>query len=447
MTARPLAVVALDHFFDQDLRALESSPRVEVRRVPFTRLRDPAIALLGEDVGTGLERFHAPELGPRRARYAAWLAEEVERLAVEWPFDVLVLPSDVFFYVRALPDAAHRLGIPVVVVQKETTISPATMELHAAEVADHAGFVSDAMTVCSQRHQDFWVATGAPSEAIVVTGQPRFDVYARAREVTHRPSVPPTVLFLSYELDAYEPGAGQGRGGRTWAELRDSTERVLLDLAEAGRIRVVVKHHPQQDVRGETERLRAAAADVPAGAFRVADPDDDTRGLILSADIVVGFQTTALYEAVAAGRPTIHAAWGEAYERFRPGLIPFQDSSCVVHAGSPEELAAAVREPTPPPAGCDRWYEDVLGPVDGGAVDRTIDVLERVAEGGGRAGLSPGARRRALGMLPRAAVDELRLRAAAPIAAATGRYRGVSIRLAGAVDRRRRLVRRVAGRP
>src|ERR1700681_4744292 len=112
-------VLAMDHYFDQDLRSLEAHPRLEVRRFPYQRLRRPALRMMGKEVGTGLVAYNRPELQTARERYAAWLTREVRRLFLERPFDLIVLPSDTFFYVRSLPDAAHSLGIPVVVVQKE----------------------------------------------------------------------------------------------------------------------------------------------------------------------------------------------------------------------------------------------------------------------------------------------------------------------------------------
>jgi len=105
-----LRVLAMDHYFDQDLQSLEAHPRMEVRRFPYQRLRGPAMRVLGNDVATGLHAYNRPELAAARARYAAWLKREVQRLYLERGFDVIVLPSDTFFYVRSLPDAAHSIG-------------------------------------------------------------------------------------------------------------------------------------------------------------------------------------------------------------------------------------------------------------------------------------------------------------------------------------------------
>jgi hypothetical protein len=427
-------VLALDHFFDQDLRALEAHPRLDVRRFPYQRLRGPAMRMMGRDVATGLQAFARPELAPARRRYAAWLRGEVRRLYLERAFDVIVLPTDTLFYVRSLPDAAHALGIPVVVVQKETTISEATMESHSSLMRATAPFAADLMTVCSQRHREFWLRTGADGDLLVVTGQPRFDIYASPR--LRQRQRPQRVLFLTYQLDAYVPGAGSGMGWRTWEPLRDATEAALLDAVRSGSCEVVVKCHPQQDHRSEAARLLRRAGSMWNRGISIAPTDADTRELIVAANMVVGFQTTALYEAVAARRSVVYAAWGEAYERFRAKLIPFDEapSDCLEHADSAERLSALLANPTAPmDAPCAGWYEEALGAVDGHATERVAERLATVAAtwppGDARRDLEGRRRQFAAGLLARSLAAEAVWTAAVPVARVAGEQRRVASRL------------------
>lgn len=428
MTDR-VRVLAMDHYFDQDLRALEAHPRLDIRRFPYQRLRGPAIRILGAEVATGLRAYARPGLEPQRRRYGTWLVGEVRRLYLERAFDVIVLPSDTFFYVRGLPEAAHALGVPVVVVQKETTISEATMEAHSAEMQVLAPFTADFMTVCSERHRQFWQRTGADRSLIEVTGQPRFDLYASQRATVR--SARRRVLFLTYQLDAYVPGAGRGMGLRTWGPLRDATEAVLLDAVRQGGHEVVVKCHPQQDHRAEASRLAARAGPAWNHGLSLAAMDADTRELIVASDLVIGFQTTAMYETVAAGRTAVYAAWGEEYERYRDRLIPFHQAppGCVHHATSAERLAALVASPPALPAGCADWYEEALGPVDGYAVARVADRLSAVAAAwppsSTRRELELQRRRFAVGLLVRSATAEAVWTLAAPVARVAGQERRV----------------------
>ena len=426
-------ILALDHFFGQDLAALGSHPDLDVRRIPYQRLRHPALRMLGKEVGTGLVEFTSPRRAEARERYARWLLGEVRRLYLERSFDVFVLPSDSFFYVRDLPAAAHAIGVPVIVVQKETTISPDTMEDHSRVVGEFAPFVSDHMTVCSERHREFWLRTGAEDSRIVVTGQPRFDFYAALPP--RREARVGRVLFFSYFLDAYQPGVAGGQGLRTWEPLRRETEAALVKAAVAGAFRLVVKRHPQQPEDGEEELLRELAGDHFGQGVTIADPRADTRELIGDADAVVGFQSTALYEAVAAGRRVVYAAWGSEFEEARAALIPFDQAppGCLAHARSAAELLefldanSAAARPT-----CRQWVEAALGPIDGKATERTASELLRVARawppGEARATLDRGRRWFSVAALVRSTAAEATWTAATLPALIAGQQRRVNQR-------------------
>ena len=250
-------------------------------------------------------------------------------------------------------------------------------------------------------------------------------------------------LFLSYALDAYVPGAGRGKGLRTWEPLRDATESALVECARAGTCEVIVKCHPQQDRRAVARHLTGLVGGAWTRRVTLADPDADTRELINSADVVVGFQTTALYEAVAARREVVYAAWGDAYERYRSGLIPFHDApqECVRHAESREMLVAMLADDViPAAAGCATWYEAALGSIDGHATDRVASRLATVAAECSpteeRRALEVHRRRYAMGLLARSLSAEALWTAALPVAHIAGEHRRVAIRRRRAAEGR-----------
>ena len=150
---------------------------------------------------------------------------------------------------------------------------------------------------------------------------------------------------------------------------------------------------------------------------------------------MVGFQTTALYEAVAARRQVIYAAWGEAYEEYRNGLIPFHEAphECVVHAESGQMLAAMLTDNgTPPAEGCASWYETALGSVDGHATDRVAGRLAVIAAEWSatdeRRALDVHRRRYALGLLARSLAAGALWTAVVPVAHLAGEQRRVAVR-------------------
>jgi hypothetical protein len=379
-------LLVLDHYFRQDIDALVDASRGSIKfdTMPFEDLREEALRVLPHEVASGLEAFASPELEEARSRFRDVLREILEDRFHRRPFDAIVMPSDTFFYVRATPEVAHALGVPVVVVQKETTISDYTMRVHSADLKRYAPPLADRMTVCSERHREFMIRAGADPASVVVTGQPRFDFYVNGQWPPRDAEVhrAPTVLFLSYAVDAYHPSDGQENG--PWERLHAETEAGLHRLARAG-WRVLIKPHPQQSLEG-TRRWQERAGDLWNRRILPVHPDADTRKLIVAADVVVGFQTTAMLEAMLAGRPTVYTGWDPQAAELAGEILPFdQWDEVITVVRRADELAEAVGSlrGTRPSAEALRTRleitEHYLGPLDGKAARRALDVLETEA--------------------------------------------------------------------
>ncbi len=380
--------LVLEHHFAQDIDALRQAagPEIELDVIPYELPRAEALRLLPQEVASGLEAFARPELEGARERFAAILREILEDRFTAAPFDAVVMPSDTFFYVRATPPIAHSLGVPFLVAQKETTISEHTMREHAEELRRFAPPLADYMTVCSERHKTFWERAGGDGNRIVVTGQPRFDFYGRPSAWPG--DVPfggdgPSVLFLSYAVDAYHPS--EGRGGAAWSDLHVKTEQGLHALAREG-WRVLIKPHPQQPV-ASLQQWRERAGELWGTRVFLVDPAADVRPLIVACDVTVGFQSTALLEAMLAGRPVLYTGWDQAATALGADLIPFQewDDEIGVIRDAQELPAAAIRArgQSCSPAVLERRREIAeryLGPLDGLASERTVAVLREQAE-------------------------------------------------------------------
>ena len=362
-----MKLLVLDHFFGQDIEALfeASGGDVDWRVWSYHPIRWEALRVFPEEVATGVEAFASPSLERERAEFARVFEGLLHEQFMRFAFDAFVVPSDVFFYVRSAPAACHALGVPFFVAQKETTIAEHTMVEHAARIRRFAPPSHDHMTVCSERHKQFWVRAGADPASITVTGQPRFDYYARRQP--RPPDAQPTVLFFSYHVDAYHPEEG---AAPVWATLHQQTLDGLSALAAEG-WRVLVKPHPQQ-----------TPPRLPAG-MELVEGRADTRELIAGADAVVGFQTTALFEAMLARKPVLYTAWDPEAVRLGSSLIPFAEwDAGITVLRSPDELAPAVRsrlEVTEAQMTFRRGVaEEYLGPVDGRASERTLEVIRRV---------------------------------------------------------------------
>ena len=171
-------------------------------------------------------------------------------------------------------------------------------------------------------------------------------------------------MYLSFDDRAYIPA----HTAFTWELFRQDIETVIAKYSD--RWDVTVKRHPQQ----------ANSKDWLGEDVTRAEHLADTRDLISSSDVVVGFQTTALYEAVLAGLPVVYCAWGEEYEALKELLIRFDlEAGMTTFVNSRLELDALLSESDSKlnmssNAGL-AAAEHHLGVFDGGASQRVFDLM------------------------------------------------------------------------
>lgn len=377
-------VLVMNHSFEHDIAALEAaSPEWDWRVVNLALFAREATRVMGEEVTEHLGAYARPHLAERRAAYRQRLAGLLEDLYLERPFDAFVAPSDSYFYLRDAPEACDALGVPFLVVQKETTIAPWNMEVGTAALREHAPLVARHMTVCSERHREYWERSGAPRERMTVTGQPRFDFYAdMPRKPLEYGSDGPVILFFSYLPDFYHPGMVGSEGKAIWQDLLDRTEEELWGLAAEG-YRVLVKPHPLQPHRVEERRIRERVGALYGTKVFVLEGALDVRRLIAGSDIAVGFQSTVMIEAMVAGLPTLYTCWDPECRRIEGTLTPYHEWDGLIDVvRDADAFADTVRSAQPALPGSERWAarrrlgEFHLGPLDGHASERAVRVLD-----------------------------------------------------------------------
>ena len=406
-----MRLLCIDHGFAQDIQAMRDSAGSNYCwSIPFERFFTHAKRIFDEEVLTGLEAYFKPEHEEARQRYAKLVRRKIERLYRIYRFDAVLAPSDTFFWIRAVTRACQDLGIPMVVLQKEATIPPGWLEGPAQEWCEVSPFIADYMLVSSVNHRQFWLNGGVDPDIVAVTGQPRFDIYARPerwrswQEMGVGLDDKPTVLFLTYDANVYLPIIDR-TGLAPWAQLREETEQVLLDVARRGLANVLLKSHPQP---GEDQSAHLAELARTPGVVHL-DPQGDVRHYIANSDVVVGFQTTALMEALAVGGHVIYTWWTDPTLEYESALIPFHEETAALEvAQSPNELTAAIERGLREPRGSGfrndaarDLVQRFLGPIDGHAGERCWDevaaVVARVAPNPARERLD---RRRRIMRLP-----------------------------------------------
>lgn len=377
-----MKILVFDHFYEQDITELKRRAPVgsSLTVIPYQRLALFARLFFHRKAFYGVGSAYQGRNSRSWSLYNAVARKECLWMASAYRPSLVIFPTDSIFYFRPFITEFQALKIPVVVVQKETTISELTLETFSQEIKKYVPPIFDYSTLCSERQREFWQKCGASEDNMFVTGQPRFDYYSSkpTQVVDHTRKA--KLLYLSFDDNAYlddveypQPGLGAPESV-SWHGFRREVEEVLSLYQH--HFDITIKHHPQQRV-----------ADVLSGStIEVAPRNADTRDLISKADLVVGFQTTAIFESAIAGRQVLYVAWGEVFDTYRDRLVAFQDlgqpvtwcSSAKAFSQSLEALAADSRTLDFSKINRSNMIDYYLGPQDGLNSVRVWSILLKV---------------------------------------------------------------------
>ncbi len=329
-------ILALNHFYEQDLRALSQACRdYNFVVVDAPRLVRGAKLFFDDDV----IQLNAPYDSSSPSKRAAWQNEcrrLLDRVDKRFGIDLMITPADCFWWIREMIDVGHERGFKTVVIDKEGIISPYDFEAAANRIRMMAPFMSDHLYVWSERQRVFWNRIGVSNENISVIGQPRSDLfYCEATNEVDAlfPRSQPTIVFFTYMHDAYIPIELATAEGLTWTVMRDETHEEVSRLAQQfPNYNFVVKAHPQQPDRQllkdryERDNLRVV------GGSSIANE------LIQRSTLIIAFQTTAVIEAMFMGKRVVYTYWSELLPRLESDLLPFHNAPGIRIARSLQEF-------------------------------------------------------------------------------------------------------------
>jgi hypothetical protein len=301
---------------------------------------------------------------------------------------------------RELASAMQELGIPFIALHKENLKTPGRVEFFERVYRERRGpFTGRKVLVYNQIERDLQVRAGVVDEArIAITGMPRLDRMHAWRRANAGSAQRNRILFFVFSSATGMPRvARKGEtAGQVWfeeeereegdislAKLSEDTCRALLQIAEDNPdIEIVVKSKGRRRDLNETAALFGVASEAQLPSNMGVVHGGDTLDLIAGASVVCGFNSTALLEAVAAGKPVVMPWFAEAETpETLPYLIDLRSISAA--AASPDKLREALIRAAllgaPVPAELDVETRKTLalwtGNDDGNAAARTRDAI------------------------------------------------------------------------
>ncbi len=259
----------------------------------------------------------------------AWVRAFAKELVARTQLDAFITPADTFYYLRPLIEELRVLGVPTVVQDKEGTIAPgAMMEAHAQMMAERYPPIAELYVFWNHRVREYWRRIGLPDDRARIVGQPRSDFFFHAERWPAKSSLGLTdnkklVVAFTYDADTYLRTT-EALPDRPWKKLRDDMHGAMRALASERRdVEIVIKAHPQQV---ELAEVIAEFAAEPQANVKVMAGAGTASHLLVRADVIVGFQSTVMIEAMLTKKPVIYAGWGDTHARHAENLVPIHAS-------------------------------------------------------------------------------------------------------------------------
>lgn len=353
-----------------------------------------------------------PDVVAGRAAYRSFMARTWTALAARRRIDAVLTGNFAYYAEREVQAVLQARSIPFIALHKENLKSEGRSAFFVDIYRNRRGrFQGRRILVYNGIERDVQIAAEvAPPEAVTITGMPRLDrmhawrrnAAAAKAQVTPRR---PCALFFSFMektglpflprkdmagISGNAEALGDDRDTLAWRELT----RLFLDAAvalarRAPDIDVVIKSKADPRARAALRDHVTAQGEVPANLSIVSGGDPMT--LITEADAVTGFISTALFEALAAGKAVVSPRFAEAADpAMADYLIDMADA--VDYADSPEMLieamAAHARARARPPAELSAETAALLrrwtGNADGRAGARTAEAVWNEVTGSSR---------------------------------------------------------------
>lgn len=401
-----ILLLSKEGLFEDVASSLAGDNRFDIYSLDMVRnkaLKAMASVFLPSEVNDSNYVSSEPEVIEAKRQYRAFLDSFWTRLQGRIGADVVLSANFAYYAERELAAVMEQRGAPFIVLHKENLKNPGKVAFFERLYREKRGsFFGRKILVYNAIERDLQVVSGAVApERVLITGMPRLDRMHRWRReaaagrgaVEHDRN---QVLFFSFDAGTGLPRVPRAPSGGflegfetlgremerlSWADLtRTCHDAVVRFAREHPDVRVIIKAKrkppktsPVYEIVDQYEKSTPNLKIVLGG-----DPFE----LIVGSGVVLGFNTTALFEALAAGIRVVVPRFAEALDhRMQPYIVDM--GRAVTYARSSDELvgllAACALISDPPVESLGAEVEELLdrwvGNPDGAAGQRVRKAL------------------------------------------------------------------------
>jgi hypothetical protein len=335
---RHVLILSKAGFTEDAVNVLSLLPDVEVDSLRRSSIKAIARAFLPTDVDDNNYFSASDEAKEGMLKYRSFLAAMWPGFDPGGRFRAVVSGNFGYFAEREVAAALESIGVPFIILHKENLKTPGRVTFGERIYSERRGpFLGQKILVYNEIERDLMIRSGVVTpDRVEIVGMARLDPVHHWRRANAGSKPQPVILFFSFLPTTGMPliyRKGSNRKARYVEETEDvptglhvtelctSVHRTMLRLAEDyPEISVVIKTKGRdRDRQGLMELLGIShPGELPANMMVVHEgsPFD----LICKAAVVCGFNSTALLESLAAGKPVVVPSYAESND---PALIPF----------------------------------------------------------------------------------------------------------------------------
>jgi hypothetical protein len=398
--ARTVVILPKEGFTEDVMTALADADTIKVVALPRIIVKLLAAPFLPYFIDDNNYASAGVEHDAAKRRYRRFLVAVFSTLGRSMRVDAMISGNFSYATERELAAAMDEMGAPFIALHKENLKTPGRVEFFERVYRERRGpFTGRKILVYNQIERDLQIRAGvAEASRIEIVGMPRLDrMHAWRHGNMHTVQCNHILFFVFSSATGMPRVARKGEtAGQVWfenderddgdislAKLSEGTCRALLQVAlDNPDIDIVVKSKGRRRDLNETAGLFGFASEAELPLNMKIVHGGDVLDLIADAAVVCGFNSTALLEAAAAGKPVVMPWFAEAEApEVLPYLIDLRGIS--IAASSPEglqaELVKLAHQPRPVPADLDAETRQTLaiwtGNDDGHAAARTRDAI------------------------------------------------------------------------
>lgn len=334
-----LLVLSKRGLFEDVESAFEKDSRFEVWYLDMVRIK-PFKAMVSEMLPAEIDDFNYlsadPEIEAGKRKYRAFTKQVLKYFLSRRPMDAVLTASFSYYAEREVGAAFEYLGIPFIALHKENLKTPGIWKFYEEVYRWRRGpFHGRRILVYNNIEKHLQVSTGiALNNQITVTGMPRLDRIHFWRQAQKeiwsgkedlKRQVPQALFFafgpktglprmarkLGFGLPEGLEQFGDERDLLSWKELSKAYYKAIIRVARRmPESKVIIKAKPVPFEINAIQKIIEKHSDIPNNLEIISHGDPMT--IIQTSTVICGFRTTALFEAMAAGKPLIIPHFAEA---------------------------------------------------------------------------------------------------------------------------------------